>query len=93
MDFSVQFSSVAQSCPTLCDPILTIKLPFEHKTENQSKTIYHQVKNYFLKQGKFCLFKNEHGEFPDGPQFHCQGHRFNSWSRNEDFTRLRLSVC
>ena len=52
MDFSVQFSSVAQSCPTLCDPILTIKLPCEHKTENQSKTIYHQVKNLFFKTRK-----------------------------------------
>jgi len=42
---SVQFSSVAQSCPTLCDPInrSTPGLPVHHKLQEFTQTHVHRV--------------------------------------------------
>jgi len=43
--FSVQFSSVAQSCPTLCDPMnhSTSGLPVHHQLPESTQTHVHQV--------------------------------------------------
>ena len=43
--FSVQFSSVAQSCPTLCDPMnhSTPGLPVHHQLPEFTQTHVHQV--------------------------------------------------
>ena len=42
---SVQFSSVAQSCPTLCDPMnrSTPGLPVHHQLQESTQTHVHQV--------------------------------------------------
>ena len=42
---SVQFSSVTQSCPTLCDPMNRSKpgLPVHHKLPEFTETHIHQV--------------------------------------------------
>ena len=42
---SVQFSSVAQSCPTLCDPMnhSTPGLPVHHQVPEYTQTQVHQV--------------------------------------------------
>ena len=42
---SVQFSSVAQSCPTLCDPMnhSTAGLPVHHQLPESTQTHVHQV--------------------------------------------------
>ena len=42
---SVQFSSVAQSCPTLCDPMncRTPGLPVSHKLPELTQTHVHRV--------------------------------------------------
>ena len=42
---SVQFSSVAQSCPTLCDPMnrITPVLPVHHQLPEFTQTHIHQV--------------------------------------------------
>ena len=42
---SVQFSSVAQSCPTLCDPMnhSTPGLPVHHQLPEFTQTLVHQV--------------------------------------------------
>ena len=42
---SVQFSSVAQSCPTLCDPMnhSTPGLPFHHQLPESTQTHVHRV--------------------------------------------------
>ena len=44
---SVQFSSVAQSCPTLCDPMnrSTPGLPVHHQLPEFTQTHVHQVSN------------------------------------------------
>ena len=44
---SVQFSSVAQSCPTLCDPMncSTPGLPIHHQLPEFTQTHVHQVSN------------------------------------------------
>ena len=44
-DASVQFSTVAQSCPTLCDPMnhSTPGLPVHHKPPEFTQTHVHQV--------------------------------------------------
>ena len=43
--YSVQFSSVAQSCPTLCDPMIcsTPGLPVHHQLPEFTQTHVHQV--------------------------------------------------
>ena len=43
--FSVQFSSVAQSCPTLCDPrnCSTLGFPVYHQVPELAQTHVHQV--------------------------------------------------
>ena len=43
--FSVQFSSVAQSCPTLCDPMncSTPRLPVHHRLPKFTQTHVHPV--------------------------------------------------
>ena len=43
--FSVQFSSVAQSCPTLCDPMnrSTPGLPVHHQLQKSTQTHVHRV--------------------------------------------------
>ena len=43
MEHSVQFSSVAQSCPTLCDPMnrSTLGLPVHHKLPESTQTHVH----------------------------------------------------
>ena len=45
MEYSVWFSSVAQSCPTLCDPInhSTPGLPVHHQLPEFTQTHVHQV--------------------------------------------------
>ena len=45
MELSVQFSSVAQSCPTLCDPMnrSTPGLPVHHQLPEFTQTHVHQV--------------------------------------------------
>ena len=45
--YSVQFSPVAQSCPTLCDPMnrITPGLPVHHKLMEFTQTHVHQVGN------------------------------------------------
>ena len=45
MDYSVQFSSVAQSCPTLCDPMnrSTPGLPVCHQLPESTQTHVHRV--------------------------------------------------
>ena len=45
MNYSVQFSSVAQSCPTSCDPMnrSTPGLPVHHKLPEFTQTHNHQV--------------------------------------------------
>ena len=45
MEYSVQFSSVAQSCPTLCDPMnhSTPGLPVHHQLPELTQTHIHQV--------------------------------------------------
>ena len=42
---SVQFSSIAQSCPTLCDPMncTTLGLPVDHHLPDSTQTHIHQV--------------------------------------------------
>ena len=47
---SVQFSSVAQSCPTLCDPMnhSTPGLPVHHQIPEFSQTHVHQVSKTLL---------------------------------------------
>ena len=47
MDSSVQFSSVAQSCPTLCDPMnrSTPGLPVHHQLPEFTQTHIHRVIN------------------------------------------------
>ena len=42
---SVQFSSVAQSCPTLCDPMnrSTPSLPVHHQLQEYTQTHIHRV--------------------------------------------------
>ena len=44
-NFSIQFSSVAQSCPTLCDPMncSTPGLPVHHQLLEFTQTFVHQV--------------------------------------------------
>ena len=44
-EFSVQFSSVAQSCPTLCDPMncSTPGLPVHHQLPEFTQTYVHRV--------------------------------------------------
>ena len=43
--FSVQFSSVTQLCPTLCDPLncSTPRLPLQHQLQEFTQTHVHQV--------------------------------------------------
>ena len=43
--YSVQFSSVAQSCPTLCDPMnrSTPGLPVHHQLPDFTQTHVHRV--------------------------------------------------
>ena len=45
MEYSVQFSSVAQSCPTLCDPMnrSTPGLPVHHQLPEFTQTHVHRV--------------------------------------------------
>ena len=45
LPFSVQFSSVAQSCPTLCDPMnrSTPGLPGHHQLLELTQTLVHRV--------------------------------------------------
>ena len=45
LDFSVHFSSVTQSCPTLCDPMdcSTPGFPFHHQLLEPTQTHVHQV--------------------------------------------------
>ena len=45
MPYSVQFSSVAQSCPTLCDPMncSTLGLPVHHQLPEFTQTHVHRV--------------------------------------------------
>ena len=47
LEFSVQFSSVAQSCPTLCDPMnrSTPGLPVHHQCPEFTQTHVHRVSN------------------------------------------------
>ena len=47
MEYSVQFSSVVQSCPTLCDPMnrSTPGLPVHHQLPESTQTHVHQVSN------------------------------------------------
>ena len=42
---SVQFSSVAQSCPTLCDPMSTPGLPVHHQLLEFTQTHIHRVRD------------------------------------------------
>ena len=44
---SVQFSSVAQSCPTLCDPMnrSTLGLPVHHQLPEFTQTHVHRVRD------------------------------------------------
>ena len=45
MEYSVQFSSVTQSCPTLCDPMnrSTPGLPVHHRLPGFTQTHVHRV--------------------------------------------------
>ena len=45
MEFSVQFGSVAQSCPTFCDPVncSTPGLPVHHQLLESTQTHVHRV--------------------------------------------------
>ena len=45
MEYSVQFSSVTQSCPTLCDPMnhSTPGLPVQHQLSEFTQTHVHRV--------------------------------------------------
>ena len=45
MEYSVQFTSVAQSCPTLCDPmnLSTPGLPVHHQLLEFTQTHFHRV--------------------------------------------------
>ena len=45
LEFSVQFSSVTQSCPTLCDPMnrSTPGLPVHHQLSEFTQTHVHRV--------------------------------------------------
>ena len=45
MEYSVQFSSVTQSCPTLCDPMnrSTPGLPVHHQLQEFTQTHVHRV--------------------------------------------------
>ena len=47
MEYSVQFSSVTQSCPTLCDAMnrSTPGLPVHHQLPEFTQTHVHQVRN------------------------------------------------
>ena len=47
MDYLVQFSSVAQSCPTLCDPMnrSTPGLPVHHQLPEFTQTHVHRVRD------------------------------------------------
>ena len=47
MEYSVQFSSVAQSCPTLCDPMncSTPGLPVHHQLPEFTQTHVHRVRD------------------------------------------------
>ena len=49
MEYSVQFSSVAQSCPTLCDPMnrSTPGLPVYHQLPEFTQTHIHRVSDAF----------------------------------------------
>ena len=50
MNISVQFSSVAQSCPTLCDPMnrSTPGLPVHHQLPEFTQTHVHTFLKGFL---------------------------------------------
>ena len=65
---SVQFSSVAQSCPTLCDPVTHSMpgLPVHHQLPEFTQTHVHRVDDatlniFFLSTTRFlCLFKRSY---------------------------------
>ena len=63
MEYSVQFSSVAQSCPTLCDPMnrSTPGLPVHHQLPEFTQTHVHRVSdvnNGILLSHKISAFKS-----------------------------------
>ena len=53
---SVQFSSVAQSCPTLCDP-MNRSMPVQYFRERQIKTT---VRNHYASTRTVKIFKTEY---------------------------------
>ena len=55
---SLQFSSVAQSCPTLCDPMncSTPGLPVHHKLPEFTQTQVHRVSDAWLRWRREICF-------------------------------------
>ena len=89
---SVQFSSVAQSCPTLCDPMnrSTPGLPVHHQLPEFTQTHVHRVGDAIqpshpllspLEQGIFMNYKQK-----------CQVYTVSSYVSSVLFTVVLLSI-
>ena len=62
--FSVQFSSVTQSCPTLCDPM---NLAVHHQLQESTQTHVHQVGD--------AIQPSHHLLSPSPPAFNLSQHQ------------------
>ena len=53
--FIIQFSSVTQSCPTLCDPMnrSTPGLPVDHQLPEFTQTHVHRVSGFLINHGAY----------------------------------------
>ena len=86
--WSVQFSSVAQSCPTLCDPMNRSMpgLPVHHHLPKFTQTHVHRVSDaiqhdqFFIKNLKKKTKKN----LPQFPRLACSLHVVDFFSQEKD---------
>ena len=76
MFLAVQFSSVAQSCPTLCDPMnrSTPGLPAHHHLPEFTQTHFHRVRDAIqpshpLSSPSPALNPSQHQSFPTSQLF------------------------
>ena len=69
--FSVQFSSVAQSCPTLCDPLncSTAGLPVHHQLPEFTQTHVHRVGDAIQPSHPVVPFSSCHQSLPASGSF------------------------
>ena len=68
---AVQFSSVAQSCPTLCDPVnlSTPGLPVHHQLPELMQTDVHQVSDVIQPSHPVVPFSSHFQSFPASRSF------------------------